>query len=131
VTGLTDIPNSVLQQVWQWSMSGVAPSQVPETFGCVVTEARRSGRAVVSSSIGDPLHTVRHGETGLILPPGNVAALASALESLIDDPTLRQRTGSQARRRGEHLFSADIVVAPFEAFLRSHRVGAEKAIVTG
>jgi glycosyltransferase involved in cell wall biosynthesis len=99
-------------------MFGVAPSLVPETFGGVVVEAMAAQRAVIASSLGGPLDTIEHGETGLLVPPGDIAALTSAMQTLVDNPALRERMGITGRLRAERLFSTDVVIPQFEAFYR-------------
>lgn len=61
---------------------------------------------------------VVHGETGFLVRPGDVAALARALQRLSDDPELRKSMGAAARRRAEDRFD----LAPFrDAHLRLYR----------
>lgn len=80
-----------------------------------IIEAMAAGLPVVASDVGGVSELVVHGETGLLVPPGNHAALAHALESLLEDPELRRATGSSGRRRAEELFD----LGPFrEAHLR-------------
>jgi glycosyltransferase involved in cell wall biosynthesis len=62
-----------------------------------VMEYMAAGRAVVASRIGDIDGLVRHGETGLLCPPGDAAALAEALARLIRNPAQRTRLGRAAR----------------------------------
>ena len=52
--------------------------------------------AIVSSASPGPLEYVRHGQTGLVVPPEDSAALAGALQLLIGDPDLRRRLGAAA-----------------------------------
>jgi glycosyltransferase involved in cell wall biosynthesis len=61
----------------------VAPSIVPEGFGRVPVEAQAMGKPVIASAIGGFLETILPGETGLLVPPGEAAALAEAIESLL------------------------------------------------
>lgn len=61
--------------------------------------AQTMGRAVVSSDVGDLGAAVRDGETGRLVPPGDVEALADALEALVADPALAERLGAEGRRR--------------------------------
>ena len=56
-------------------------------------EAMAHGRPVVASAVGGLLDLVEDGVTGLLVPPGDVAALRSALERLLADPELRARWG--------------------------------------
>jgi glycosyltransferase involved in cell wall biosynthesis len=116
VTVLTDVPNSIVREIWRRSMFGILPSLVPETFGAVVTEAMQCGRPMIATSIGGPLDTVQPGETGLLVPPGDVAALMSAMQTLIDDSALRQRMGALARERVQERFSPDVVIPQYDAF---------------
>jgi glycosyltransferase involved in cell wall biosynthesis len=124
VTVLTDIPNPVVQRIWDRSLFGVAPSLVPETFGGAVVEAMQHGRPIVASSLGGPLDTVEHGRTGFLVPPGDVNALSGAMQALVDDPVLRERMGSLAREEMQRRFAVDIVVPQFEALYA--RVASEQ-----
>lgn len=69
----------------------VVPSLSYETFGYLPIEAACMGKAVIASRIGGLAETVRDGETGLLVPPGDAAALAAAIAKLAaDEPTIRQ-----------------------------------------
>lgn len=62
-------------------------------------EYMASGRAVVASDLPSVAEVVRDGETALLVPPGDVAALAAAVTRLRDDPDLRLRLGRCAREQ--------------------------------
>lgn len=55
----------------------------PEAFGRVITEAQAMGRIVVASAHGGACETVADGETGFLVPPGDPAALAAALDRVL------------------------------------------------
>jgi glycosyltransferase involved in cell wall biosynthesis len=61
----------------------VSASTQEEAFGRVAAEAAAMGRPVIATDHGGARETVVHGETGLLVPPGDSAALAAALSSLI------------------------------------------------
>lgn len=61
-------------------------------------EAMAMGRAVVASDVGGLREIVRHGETGLLFPPGDAASLATTLARLAADPPYRARLREGARR---------------------------------
>jgi glycosyltransferase involved in cell wall biosynthesis len=83
-----------------------------EAFGLSLIEAMASGTAVVCTELGTGTSFVnRHGETGLVVPPGDPAALAQAIQRLLDDPAERQRMGEAGRRRARELFSSETMVA--------------------
>lgn len=69
----------------------VVPSLWYETFVFVISEAFAMGVPVIASDLGVLSERVRHGVDGLLFPPGDVAALARALERLHDDPALLAR----------------------------------------
>ena len=75
---------------------------LPTTYGegvpKVLIEAAASGRACVTTDSPGCREIVRHGENGLAVPPGDIAALAGAVERLISDPALRQRMGAKGRQ---------------------------------
>jgi D-inositol-3-phosphate glycosyltransferase len=76
-----------------------------EPFGLTPLEAMACGRPVVGADVGGISFTVRHGETGLLVPPRSPAALAAALRGLLADPTRRARMGAAGRRRVEREFT--------------------------
>jgi glycosyltransferase involved in cell wall biosynthesis len=76
----------------------VLPSAYEE-MGSVLTEAMASGLPVVASDVGGIPEVVRDGVTGLLVPPGDVDALAAALDRLVADPCLRARLSAGARAR--------------------------------
>jgi glycosyltransferase involved in cell wall biosynthesis len=81
-------------------LSGAAVVACPsrrEGFGIICAEAMARGRAVVASAVGGLLDLVEHDRTGLLVPPGDPAALRSELERLLADPALRERLGAAAR----------------------------------
>lgn len=61
----------------------------------VIHLAYTHARPVVSTDVGDLSEAVRDGETGLLVPPGDVSALAGALERLLLDPDLAARLGAR------------------------------------
>ena len=73
-----------------------APSIGMESFGMVLTRAFACAVPVVSSDI-DGYRDVMTDETGLLVPPGEPAALAEAVVTLLEDEALRRRLGAAAR----------------------------------
>ena len=70
-----------------------------------------AGRPVVASAVGGLKDLVVDGETGLLVPPGDVQALREALRRLLDDRGLRERLGQAARERAREHLSWDRYVA--------------------
>jgi len=56
------------------------------------------GAPVVASAVGQIVDVVRDGETGLLCPPGDLAAFVAACDRLLSEPSLRRRVGSAAAR---------------------------------
>jgi len=91
----------------------VAPSD-EEGLGRVPLEAMAAARPVIAMRAGGPTETVLHGETGILVPPQDPPALASAIVRLARDPALCQRLGEAGRRRAEEHFSLASYVRAFE-----------------
>ncbi|MEZ5100658.1 MAG: glycosyltransferase family 4 protein [Thermoleophilia bacterium] len=70
-----------------------------EGFGIVCAEAMAHGRPVVASAVGGLADLVVDGETGLLVPPRDPAALRAALDRLLADAALRARLGAAGRER--------------------------------
>jgi glycosyltransferase involved in cell wall biosynthesis len=92
----------------------VTPSTWPEPFGLVTLEAMAAGRAVIASAHGGALDLIEEGSSGLLIPPGDPHALATAITTLLNDPALRIRLGTAARHRAQTNFSSDGFVSGIE-----------------
>jgi glycosyltransferase involved in cell wall biosynthesis len=98
------VPHHELERLYA-AAAVVATPSYREGFGVVCAEAMAHGRPVVATSVGGLLDLVVDGETGVLVPPGDVAALRAALDRLLGDPELRARMGAAARRRISERFS--------------------------
>ena len=76
-----------------------------------VIEAMLTGLPVVATDVSGPREQVRDGETGLLVPPFQVAALAAALRRLVDDAGSRARMGAAGRARAMAMYDEAAVVA--------------------
>ena len=77
-----------------------------EGLPTVIFEAMAEGAAIVASRHAGIAEAIEHGENGLLVPEGDPAALADALEQLIRHPELRHRLGQAARRTAAERFDA-------------------------
>lgn len=68
-----------------------------ETFCQTVQEAMASGVPVVAPAVGGPLDLVAHGSTGLLVPPGDAAAVRDAVRALAASPARRAAYGAAGR----------------------------------
>ena len=76
------------------------------------------GRPMVATDVPGCREVVRHGETGLLVPAQNPAALADAIACLAGNAELRHRLGARARAVAEAEFSEEIVVRDTLALYR-------------
>jgi phosphatidyl-myo-inositol dimannoside synthase len=77
-------------------------------------EGLASGRAVLATRVAGIPDVVEDGVNGLLVPPGDVAALAGALRRLAAEPETRERLGREARRRAEVRLSWRTAAQAFE-----------------
>jgi glycosyltransferase involved in cell wall biosynthesis len=81
---------------------------LPSTYGegvpKILLEAAASGRPIITTNIAGCREAVDDGVSGLLVPPDDPAALASALAKLIDDPQLRAKMGAASRKLAEEKF---------------------------
>jgi glycosyltransferase involved in cell wall biosynthesis len=110
---LTDFPHSAVMESWERCLFGVLPSLWPEPFGTVVCEAMSRGKPVIGTEPGGHSDMILDGETGLLVPAGEVPALAEAMRRLIADPELRARLGAAGRVRSR-LFTVEETIPRLE-----------------
>lgn len=92
------------------------PSIATETFGRVSVEAQAAGVPVLGSNIGGIPETLDAGVTGLLLPPGDVAAWRDAILKLCD-PILRKSMGAAAQDYVQQHFSTQVIAEEFQRSL--------------
>ena len=93
----------------------VLPSHA-EGMSNALLEYMASGRAVVATDVGANPRLVRDGEHGLIVPPGDDAALSAAIARMLASPDFARRSAASAREKVEAEFSRSAMCRRFEAF---------------
>jgi len=95
------------------SLDLVVQASRSEGLPNALLEAGAAGRAIVATAVGGTVEIVRHGETGLLVAPGDAAALGAAIKRLATDADLRQRLGRAAREHVAETFGMDRFVREF------------------
>lgn len=93
----------------------VLPSH-SEGMSNALLEYMAAGRAIVATDVGANATVVRHRKDGLIVPPGDEAALVAAVGELLADPLRAAGYGASARSRAEAEFSRAAALRRFEQF---------------
>ncbi len=105
------------------------PSRYGEGVPKALIEAAACGRPTVACDVSGCREIVRHGETGLLVPPGDPAALAVAVERLLSNRALRRRLGAAGRALVEEQFDEKTVVGLtmrlYEQLLQESESGAD------
>ncbi len=128
------VEHEVVQAIWRRATVGVVPSLWPEPFGLVAIEAMAGGCPLVASAVGglaeilgpesaDDPSTGR----GVLVPPGDHAALAAAIDELVGDPDRRRVLADRARRSLER-YDLDRIVDAIEADYRLALSGGTGAV---
>jgi glycosyltransferase involved in cell wall biosynthesis len=99
-----------VRAVWRRAAIAVLPSTYGEGVPKALLEAAACARPIVATDVPGCREVVRHGETGVLVPPYNVDRLAAALVALAADPVRRRAMGRAGRALVERDF-ADCVVA--------------------
>jgi glycosyltransferase involved in cell wall biosynthesis len=95
------------------------PSIRRESFGRVAAEAQACGVPVVASNDGGIPETIRAGESGLLVPPGDIPAWTSAILQLVNDASLRARMGAAGRAQACERFAAPRIAEAFGRLLEN------------
>jgi glycosyltransferase involved in cell wall biosynthesis len=97
---------------------------VIETFPQVLLEAQACAVPVVSTDVGSIRDVIADGETGFLVPQGDINALSYRVEQLLNDADLRKKMGQAARERAVRLFKIEDMVSGYEKiFLEAAQLG--------
>ncbi len=111
-----------VRDVWRRAAIAVLPSTYGEGVPKALLEAAACARPIVVSDVPGCREIVRPGDTGLLVPPRDIQALADAIAALAGDPARRKAMGLAARALVEQEFAEDIVaretLAVYDAALR-------------
>jgi glycosyltransferase involved in cell wall biosynthesis len=114
VTIATDVPHPDVLAAMAAAAVVVAPSICPDSFPTTVTEAQAVGAPLVASAVGGIPEQVRDGETAVLVPPGDAAALAAALERLVEDGDRRAAMAVAARAWARRFTASALAPAMLE-----------------
>ena len=89
----------------------LALTSVQETAPVVIAEAMAASTPVVATHVGGVPYMVREGETGWLVPPEDVEALARALGQALEDPVRCREMGRRARTEAQHRFHPQVVAS--------------------
>ncbi|MDF1512665.1 MAG: glycosyltransferase family 4 protein [Anaerolineae bacterium] len=89
----------------------------PEPFGLVNIEAMAMAKPVIAFAHGALPEIVADGETGILIPPVDIRAMAQAICSLLHNPSQQKTMGSSGRHRAEQLFSITRTARAFDRLL--------------
>jgi len=106
---LGGIPDEAVPDVYAASDVFYLPSKL-EGFGLVYVEAAYRGVPSIGTDVGGVPDVVVDGETGLLVPVDDVAAIAAAIVRVRDDPALRARLGEAARTRAYAEFTVERMI---------------------
>jgi len=103
-----------LRPVWAASDLFVLPSH-GEGFSLALVQAMAAGVPVIAFAAGGPAEIVVHGETGFLVPPRDVRALAECMGALLEDPERRARVAEAARSAVRQRFDRAHILRQIES----------------
>ena len=129
VQWLGELPHDEVLALFRSARAVIVPSIVGDACPTVVLEAMAAGRPVVASATGGIVDLVVDGTTGLLVPAGDVSALAQAVSSVLRDPQAAQAFGAAGRNRARE-FTVSAVAERVERLYAS-AIAEAKVEVSG
>lgn len=102
------VPNSELLKSLYASADIFVLPTLADCFPLVIQEAMAAGLPVIATNVGAIGEAVRDGETGILIPPNDVASLHSALHTLLCDGERRKDMGARGRAVAESRFDSAV-----------------------
>lgn len=118
------LPHEAVVSLFRSARVVVVPSVWSDPCPTVVLEAMAAGRPVVAAASGGIVDMVVDGRTGKLVPPGDTAALAAALASVLGDPDAARAFGVAGRDRARE-FTVSAVVTRLEQMYADAVAGAK------
>jgi glycosyltransferase involved in cell wall biosynthesis len=87
-----------------------------EGFGSIVIDAAAAGVPAIGSNIAGLVDSIEDGNTGILVPAGDVTRLAETMLSMLESPERCRQMGAAARSRAEKFFTADKLYASLKDF---------------
>jgi glycosyltransferase involved in cell wall biosynthesis len=112
-------PVADVRTVWRRAAIAVLPSTYGEGVPKALLEAAACGRPLIAADVPGCREAVHAGETGLLVPPHDIDALAGAIAALADDPQRRALMGRAGRQLVERHFTDEIVARETLALYRA------------
>jgi len=110
-------PRNDIPRILQRATLLVLPSVEPEPFGRTLVEAMASGCPPIATASGGPLEIIQDGVNGLLVPQGDVNAVADAVRGLLADPVRTRALGGAGRQRAVEAFSLGRMVSEMASLL--------------
>jgi glycosyltransferase involved in cell wall biosynthesis len=89
-----------------------------EGFPRTAIEAMAAGKPLIATRVGGTPEAITDNETGLLVPPADIDAMANALVELVGDPGLQSRLGTTGRKRAMQTYSIDNYVSRLDGLYR-------------
>lgn len=114
---LGELTDAELAACYGHAHVAVHPSRLPEPFGYANIEAMLAGAPVITTAHGGPLEYITHGVSGLLVPQGDLPALATAIDALLSDQQLHARLRAGGRASASRC-GLDAMFRGYEAAIR-------------
>jgi glycosyltransferase involved in cell wall biosynthesis len=118
LTWVGEVGDSRAEMRDAWAV--VVPSTKPDPFPNVVLEAMSEGRAVVGSHLGGISEMVKDGETGILVAPGDIDALADALTRVLSNKAHAAQMGQRGFERARAVFARERFVESWRTTVQGY-----------
>jgi len=117
VTFMDTMPQSELAEFMARAQVLVLPS-LSEALGRVLLEAMACGTPVIGSAVGGIPEIIQEGETGFLIPPGDVGSLAGRLKWILEHPHEATQIGERARKFAGEFFSQELYIKNYSDLIQ-------------